>query len=52
MRLTCDFASQIPIKTMIMVAEMAKQGDHLTIGERFIQCMEDYGAGRASQYSR
>eukprot|EP01094_Clydonella_sp_ATCC50884_P021420 TRINITY_DN4712_c0_g1_i1.p1 TRINITY_DN4712_c0_g1~~TRINITY_DN4712_c0_g1_i1.p1 ORF type:complete len:852 (-),score=335.25 TRINITY_DN4712_c0_g1_i1:305-2518(-) len=34
--------SPIPIKRLLMVAEMAKQGKHGSVAERFQQCITDY----------
>eukprot|EP01102_Stenamoeba_stenopodia_P014537 TRINITY_DN4836_c0_g1_i1.p1 TRINITY_DN4836_c0_g1~~TRINITY_DN4836_c0_g1_i1.p1 ORF type:complete len:740 (-),score=208.35 TRINITY_DN4836_c0_g1_i1:138-2357(-) len=34
---------EIPIKKLLMITEMARQGEEGTRAERFIQCMEDYG---------
>jgi len=34
---------EIPMKKLLMITEMARQGEEGARAERFIQCMEDYG---------
>lgn len=42
--ITTSITQPIAIKKLLMVTEMAIQGDkNMTIPERFVQCMEDYG---------
>lgn len=38
---------KIPIKQLIMISEMAKQGSRGTLSDRLRQCLLDYGFGGA-----
>lgn len=43
-----QFRGSIPIKKLLMIAEMAQQGEEGTLSERFFKCMADYGMGTAT----
>jgi len=38
-----QYRGAIPVKKLLMIAEMAQQGDDGTLAERFFRCMADYG---------
>jgi len=40
-----QFKGTIPVKKLLMIAEMAQQGEEGTLIERFFQCMLDSGVG-------
>lgn len=46
-----QFSDSMPIKKLLMVVEMAQQGEDGTLVKQFFQCMADYGIGSGASFS-
>jgi vesicle-fusing ATPase len=46
-----QFSGTVPVKKLLMIAEMAQQGEEGTLVERFFQCMADYGMNSGASFT-
>merc|ERR1712000_56554 len=46
-----QFSGTVPVKKLLMIAEMAQQGEEGTLVERFFQCMADYGMSSGASFT-
>jgi vesicle-fusing ATPase len=46
-----QFSGTVPVKKLLMIAEMAQQGEDGTLVERFFQCMADYGMSSGASFT-